>query len=166
MESDTLYLEAHIIITIIAKISSHALEQRLSASDANVSGLQFAIMQALSVEEHTISELSQSFMLDPSTLVPAVDALERKGLAKRGSDPRDRRRVPLSLTDYGAAVVESVHMIDKDDPLVVGLSMLNADQRREFVELLREVVAKMPQGEEILDKVLSRIQVHGRPKPR
>jgi DNA-binding MarR family transcriptional regulator len=34
-------------------------------------------------------------MLDPSTLVPAVDALERKGLAMRGQDPNDRRRNPL-----------------------------------------------------------------------
>ena len=102
----------------------HALEQRLAAADASLSGLQFAIMRALSVQEHTISELSQHFMLDPSTLVPAVDALERKGLARRGRDPSDRRRVPLSLTGRGAEFLSSVPIVDEEDLLATSLKRL------------------------------------------
>ena len=158
METDKLYLEIRILVHIVAKVAMRALEQRLNAANTGLSGLQFAIMRALSVEEHTISELSQHFMLDPSTLVPAVDALERKGLAKRGKDPHDRRRIPLSLTEHGAEFITCVPFTDGDDPLVQSLDVLGDEQSHQLLMLLRELVRHMPEGEDILRLVASRVQ--------
>ncbi len=104
MKTDGIYstaLEIHILTAVIAKKTVHALRQRLDMADAGTSGLQYKILRALDCREQTISKLSHHFMLDPSTLVPAVDALERKGFATRGRDPNDCRRVPLSLTARG-----------------------------------------------------------------
>ncbi len=160
MATDELYHEIRLLVHIVAKTTMHALEQRLSMADASISGLQFAIMRALSVKQHTISELSQRFILDPSTLVPAVDALERKGLAKRGRDPKDRRRVPLSLTERGVELVSCVPIVGEDDPLAKSLEALSEEQRHQLLTLLRELVRHLPDGEEILHHVSSRVHTH------
>lgn len=155
--TDEQYLEVHILVTIISKKVLHALEQRLASTDASVSGLQFAVMHALSIEEHTISDLSRHFLLDPSTLVPTVDALERKGLAVRGRDPHDRRRVPISLTQRGADFVASVPLVDAQDPLFQSLNTLGDEGCQQLLTLLRDLVRHMPEGDEILRTVSSRI---------
>ena len=160
MLTDEQYMEVRILATIISKKSLHALEQRLASTDASVSGLQFAVMGALSVEEQTISDLSRHFLLDPSTLVPTVDALERKGLAVRGRDPADRRRIPISLTKRGAEFVASVPLVDVQDPLFQGLNGLGDEHRQQLLALLRDLVGQMPEGDEILRTVSARIQSH------
>jgi DNA-binding MarR family transcriptional regulator len=153
-----LYLEIHILSAILAKTTMQALEQRLAATGQGVSGLQFAIMRALSCQEQTISELSEHFMLDPSTLVPAVDALERKQLAHRGRDPNDRRRLPLSLTERGAHFVADMPFVGPQDPLAQGFNGLTTEEREQLRWLLRKLVRHLPHGEEILNKVQSRVQ--------
>ena len=148
------------LTTIVAKKARRALEQRLSLAHAGVGGLQYKIMRALWRQEQTISELSHRFMLNPSTLVPAVDALERNGLAKRGQDPNDRRRIPLSLTERGAEFVTCVPLVNADAPLVKSLNAMGDEQSRQLLMLLRELVRHMPEGEDILRKVSSGVHLH------
>ena len=165
METDELYQEIRMLFTIVAKKAMHAVEKRLASTDASVTGLQFGILLALSFEQHTISDLSRHFMLDPSTLVPAVDALERKGYAKRGRDPQDRRRVPISLTERGVELLSCVPLVDGDDPLFHSLNLLGDEQRQQLLTLMRELVGHMPEGDTILEHVSSRmdwIQSHTR----
>jgi DNA-binding MarR family transcriptional regulator len=118
-------------------------------------------MRALSVEEQTITELSDHLMLDPSTLVPAVDALERKGFAKRGKDPSDRRRIPISLTDSGTDLIQTIRILDEQDPLVQSLNALTAEQRQQLLVLLRELVQSLPEGEDLLEKAAARVHFRG-----
>ncbi|NIO39903.1 MAG: MarR family transcriptional regulator, partial [Burkholderiales bacterium] len=133
-------IEIRILAAIATKKSLHAFEQRLESAHVGVSGLQYGILHALSDQEQTISELSDTFMLDPSTLVPAVDALERKGLAKRGKDPNDRRRIPISLTEHGAEIIACVPTVDETDPLVRSLQQMEEEQCMQLLDLLRELV--------------------------
>jgi DNA-binding MarR family transcriptional regulator len=160
MGTDERYLEIRILVHVLAKTAMHALEQRLGETDAHISGLQFAIMRALSVEAQTITELSHRFMLDPSTLVPAVDALERKGFARRGRDPKDRRRVPLSLTERGLEWVSCVPIVDEDDPVANSFNALSEGQRHQLLTLLRELVRHLQDGDDILRRVSSRVHIH------
>jgi len=164
MNVDELYaaaLEMRMLAAIVAKTGRRALEQRPALAQAGISGRQFWILHALSCEEQTISELSHTFMLDPSTLVPAVDALERKGLVKRGRDLNDRRRVPLSLTEQGNKLVACAAVVDENDPLVEGLGAMGDEQRHQLLTLLRDLLKQMmPEGEECLQRVSSRVRMH------
>ena len=164
MNVDELYaaaLEMRMLAAIVAKTGRRALEQRPALAQAGISGRQFWILHALSCEEQTISELSHTFMLDPSTLVPAVDALERKGLVKRGRDLNDRRRVPLSLTEQGNKLVARAAVVDENDPLVEGLGAMGDEQRHQLLTLLRDLLKRMiPEGEECLQRVSSRVRMH------
>jgi DNA-binding MarR family transcriptional regulator len=52
----------------------------------------------------TTAELAGILQLDVSTVSVVVQKLEARRLARRGSDPRDGRRAPLSLTRRGRAL--------------------------------------------------------------
>ena len=114
-----LSVEVRILTSTIARLSARSMEDRLSASsqETEISGLQYGVLRRLSRESFTLSELSRQFLLDPSTLVPVVDALENKGLITRGRDPNDRRRIPLSVTPKGETLIESLPFIHEDDLL-------------------------------------------------
>jgi len=148
------------LMAIAAKTAMRALEQRLNLAGDGLSHLQFGILRALSCQEQTISELSDRFILDPSTLVPAVDALERKGFLRRGRDPNDRRRVPLSLTQLGAEFIASVPSVDRDDPVVQSLHRMGDESSQQLLKLLRELVKHLPEGDDILRHVSARVQSH------
>lgn len=49
-------------------------------------------------------ELAEFLHIDPGTLSTILRGLEKGGLIVRGSDPADRRRVQIRLTDAGAAL--------------------------------------------------------------
>jgi DNA-binding MarR family transcriptional regulator len=152
-------VEIRILAGILVRATHRAIEERLSSANAEISGLQYGILRSLSHESDTSSELSRKFVLDPSTLVPVIDTLVRKGLIARNRDPQDRRRIPLSLTPAGAELVRSVPLIHEDDLLYQCLGRMGEDKAQGLLELLREVVHQMPEGEEMLQSVVSRLYV-------
>jgi DNA-binding MarR family transcriptional regulator len=142
--------EIRMLLFLIMKTSARQIHQQLAAQDADINGLQFGIIRVLHHRPFTLSELSKRFVLDPSTLVPVVDTLEQKGLVERGRDPNDRRRTPLHLTDKGAAMVHDLSVIAEDNLLANSLNQLGEAKTLQLLELLRELVHAMPDGESIL----------------
>lgn len=150
--------EARILLGIISKLSEHNLESRIAAVEPGMSRQQVGMLHMLHMHPHTISELSRKLLVDPSTLVPVVDALERKGYVERGKDPTDRRRTPLLLTEDGAALLGRIPHTDENDVVVRSLRDLGEDHTRQLLMLLREMMRRMPNGEEILNEVSMRLQ--------
>lgn len=152
--------EIRILVSVLTKHSRRALEQRLGSYCPGVSGLQYRVLRALSTEEQTISKLSRRLMRSPSTFVPAIDALEQKGFIRRGQDPHDRRRTPLSLTARGARLLEEVPFLDEGDPLIQALSAMGDERARQLLTLLRELAHHFPDGDGIVSGVASRVHMH------
>lgn len=150
-------VEIRILTAVMSRISHRSIEERFNAHKADISGLQYGILRTLEHESFTLSELSRRFVLDPSTLVPVIDALERKRLVARGHDPNDRRRIPISLTPDGANLLHNVPLFNEDDVLYRSLADMGEDKATELRELLRDVVKRMPDGEEMLESVTSRL---------
>jgi DNA-binding MarR family transcriptional regulator len=163
-ERKRLAMEIHMLGFMATKKTLLAMESHGTLAEAGISMLQFRLLRTLRRGAFTISELSPILMVDPSTLVPAVDALERKGLAARGTDPNDRRRLPISLTDRGAAVAAS-HPVrnpfaDQANPLVQSIDAMGLERAGLLLTLLREMVSHLPDGDEILDRVSAWIRIH------
>ena len=59
----------------------------------------------------SISELSENFGLDKSTLSRTVDSMVESGLILRKESQGDRRAVELTLTPEGMQRVESIHAL-------------------------------------------------------
>ena len=157
-------MEIHMLGAIAAKKTIMAMESDRVLVEAGISMPQFGVLRALRRSSRTISELSRIMLVDPSSLVPVVDALERKGLAVRGRDPSDRRRVPISLTEQGAVIAAKHPMkgpfAGKENPLLQSVEAMGPERAELLLDLLREMVGHLPDGEEILQQVTTRVQFH------
>jgi DNA-binding MarR family transcriptional regulator len=156
-----LYLELRALTWTFAKQSRQALEHRLQAEGVDMSWLQHGILRVLHHEgDNTISELSKIFKCDPSTLVPSVDALERKGFVQRARDSQDRRRVILSVTDAAREFSARLDAVHDDDPILNSLGKMGRKSGEELVQLMRQLIRGMPDGENTLEHLQERLRIN------
>ena len=153
-------VEIRILASVMARVTARSLEERFSTLNADISGLQYGILRTLAYQSFTLSELSRRFVVDPSTLVPTIDTLERKGLVTRQRDPQDRRRIPLLLTEEGAKLLHDMPLMQEDDLLYKCLGDMGEAKAHELLELLRQVVQRMPEGEAMLQSISARLYAY------
>jgi DNA-binding MarR family transcriptional regulator len=139
-------IEIQLYTALLLKFFNQALEERLREHGEKISSLQHGILRMLQFETLTISEISQRLGLNPSTLVRAVDSLERKGLARRGSDPHDRRRNPITSTEKGFELVTTIPVISDKDLSFQALQSFGVESTTKLRDLLRKLVEKFPEG--------------------
>jgi DNA-binding MarR family transcriptional regulator len=144
-------IEIQVYAALLLRFFNQALEERLRQHGERISSLQHGILRMLQVETLTISEISQRLGLDPSTLVRAVDSLERKDLAQRGSDPKDRRRNPITITEKGNELVTQVPIISDQDPTFQALQALGGEATTQIRDLLCQFVQEFPEGKTVVD---------------
>jgi len=144
-------IEIQVYAALLLKFFNQALEERLRQHGERISSLQHGVLRMLQFETLTISEISQRLGLDPSTLVRSVDSLERKDLARRGSDPNDRRRNPISITEKGNDLVTQVTMISDQDPTFQVLQNIGVEATTQIRDLLCQVVQEFPEGKTVVD---------------
>ncbi|MCA9908359.1 MAG: winged helix DNA-binding protein [Anaerolineae bacterium] len=145
----------------LTKINGRYREQRLASFGADISNMQFGMLRVLSLGEQTLSELSRHMVLDPTTLVPAVAKLRRRGLIQSRRDRRDRRRAPLSLTDKGRTLIEEISNFEDDDPIFAAVNALGPEKSEQLVGLLRELMESTPEGKVLLEEMHLRMVAHG-----
>lgn len=154
----SLTLELRMLMGVMAKMARISLEQRLQAQGNDVSGLQYHLLRMLAFDgAQTTSELAKKFHLDPSTLVPAVDGLERREMITRERDSKDRRRVMLTLTPRGANVVKAFDVVSDDDPMLLSLRQMGEADARQLVALLKAMILHLPEGNAMLESVQARL---------
>lgn len=155
-------MELRALLHLVFKSEQQAMEKRLTEYDAEISRLQFGIMMIIGHHgPQTITELSRPLGVDPSTLVPSVDALERKGLVVRGRDPNDRRRIPLSLTEEGQSLGDKVRGMGEDDPLLVGLQQVGTESAQQLLTLMCSLIHHIPRCAEMLEGAKTRLSAYG-----
>ena len=162
-EADVQAEEIRVLVLMVMKAAMRDLDRRLEASGTGISGLQYGVMRQLNHESATISELSGRMLVAPATLVPVVDALERKGFVQRSSDPKDRRRVPLILTADGMQTIVRVPAASGLDPLTQGLASLGREKSRQFQALFYELVNSVIGDDVVVDRKLV-LAFNGPPK--
>ena len=143
-------VEIRMLLPMVMKLSARALEQYLSEQNIGINRMHFGVLLTLQHHQFTLSELSKLFSLDPSTLVPVVDALERKGLVERGRDPKDRRRIPLHLTERGIHLLNAIPHVTRNDLMAKALMQMGAEKAVQLRDRLRELADAMGGDENAL----------------
>lgn len=151
---DELAVEIRILNGMVAKLTMRDLEQRISAVLPGVSLLQYGVMRMLSHQPRTLSELSAHMMLTPSTLVPAVDKLEREEWVVRSKDPSDRRRTPLILTEAAQRALDTVPPSDPNDLIVRAVSEMDSEQALQLRGLLHTLLLGMSADKAMIEAML------------
>ncbi len=153
----TLALEVALLASHVTKKVKQDAEKRIQAAGLGLGGLQYLLLCVLCHQPRTLNELSDLFRVTPATLVPVVDALEAKALLRRGQDPADRRRSPLSLTEAGVAAVARVGgshvlagpMVTPGVPLVASLQKMGEGPRHELLVHLRTLARHLVGSAEV-----------------
>lgn len=148
-----LMVEIRMLLPMIMKLSARALEQYLNEQNIGINRMHFGVLMTLRHHQFTLSELSKLFSVDPSSLVPVIDLLEHKSFVERGRDPKDRRRIPLHLTERAVALLDEISQVDQDDPLVKSLLQLGEEKAIQLRDLLREVASAMQEDEGALCEI-------------
>jgi DNA-binding MarR family transcriptional regulator len=140
-------LEIRVLSTIISKTTARDIQRRLDTHSTGISSRQYTVLATLTDGASTIAEISKLLLSSPPTLVPVVDALERKGLVRRWRDPHDRRRQPLILTPAGEELLKQIPIIAADDEYVKFLQTMGKNKLEQLLGLMREVADGLAEGE-------------------
>jgi len=155
--------EIRLLVGALHRAVVRNVEEVLAHHQIPLSQLQFGLLMTVKHQAQTISDLSRVFGLDPSTLVPAVDSLVKKGYLERRTDPADRRRAPLLLTDDGNLIIgetlNKFHLLS-NDVLAESLTRLGSERQQQLMSILREVVSHLPDGDIILQGMKERIDAY------
>ena len=117
----------------------HAAIFQEMIGDTQLTPLQFAALVKLDdLGEVSQNELGRRTAMDAATMQGVIKRLLARGLIDRKPNPEDRRRVVLSLTADGHALIAAVmpngHAIT--DETLAGLSEV---ERRSFLSLLKRL---------------------------
>jgi DNA-binding MarR family transcriptional regulator len=91
----------------------------------------------------TTTEVARYIGIDPGAISRLVDRLADKGLMARSADPASRRRLQLSLTEAGRALVpDLIRIADDNDEAFFG--DLPAGERVALMRLLQDLLSAAP----------------------
>lgn len=111
----------------------------------DVSVTQCHALRLLGRHPHSINDLAAGLYLDKSTTSRVVDALERKGYARKGCDPEDRRAVLVLLTGKGRRLVERIdqELLERHARVLDGVP---SDVRRAALDLVVNLLEASREG--------------------
>lgn len=89
-------------------------------------------------ETSTPAELAEEAGVTRATMTGLIDTLEKDGLARRETDPNDRRTVLVRLTPAGEALLERT-LPDYFRCVSDLMQPLEEQERRQFVALLQKI---------------------------
>jgi DNA-binding MarR family transcriptional regulator len=150
-EIDLLANEIFIYTSLMMKHFNEAFEVRLHQQGESLTGLQIGVLRMFQYEVLTLSTVSQRMGLDPSSIMRIIDALERKGLVMRETDPHDRRRNPIRITDKGAGILLAVPIISDQDPIFRAIDAQGEGQITQLRDVLRAIVTQFPDGRTVAE---------------
>ncbi|XWX05570.1 MarR family transcriptional regulator (plasmid) [Aggregatilineales bacterium SYSU G02658] len=158
--------ELKMLGALIMKVGRESFEQRMQREGYEISALQFGLIRMLAMDgEHSLKELSQKFMVDPSTLVPAIDALERKAVVFRHRDAQDRRRVVIGLTEHGHSLAQRFHAVGDDDAIYQAILQMGEADVERLLGLMRALIQALPDGDQMMDSLCARLRSAQSPPP-
>jgi DNA-binding MarR family transcriptional regulator len=121
------------------QIAVSIFADRLAASD--ITPVQFAILNALSdTPDMDQVTLAKRVAFDPATSGSVIGRLEAKGWLTRQAHATDRRRKLLVVTPEGLQALASMQAAVAEVQTHI-LAPLNADEQKQFVDLLARLVA-------------------------
>ncbi len=95
----------------------------------------------------TQKELNSFIEIEQATLSNTLTRMERDGLVRRVHDPKDRRRIHITLTDKGKALHPAVTSAINDLQTHVNTG-LTVNDRRYFQRILKQMTGQLENDQE------------------
>lgn len=124
----------------------HALRtSHRAAEDVHLTGAQLFVLTVLSEAEEAVSigDVAHEAQTDPSTASVVVKRLADRGYIKRQRATADSRRLDLSLTARGRAVLHKLPVTAPQKKLAEALQRLRHSDAKALARLLDRLVSDM-----------------------
>lgn len=129
--------------SILRKFERELFFQNTSSCCGGVSMAQcHTLLEIQSNDNITVTQLSENLMLNKSTISRTVDGLVNTGLICREIPKDNRRTTVLSLTDAGNKTCQNINW-NNDKFINEALSVLNDNERDQFIQLFNKITSKM-----------------------
>lgn len=117
-------------------------------ADLNIRPVQYGVMSVIDKNPGLKqSQLSEALGIKRANLVAILDALEKRGLAKREAVATDRRSYALRLTDKGVALMKELRARAQQHEKLLAAN-IGEDGRQELLRLLHGVIEAIGPGVE------------------
>ena len=127
------------LLVIAARTGQERANARLAAMGLNVR--MCGVLNLLADEgAQSQHEIGSKLSIDRTTMVELVDDLEREGILKRETNPRDRRAHLIKLTSGGKAKQKRA-MKAFDDAADEFFAPLSGTERRQLAAMLKRLLA-------------------------
>jgi DNA-binding MarR family transcriptional regulator len=104
--------------------------------------LQLTALHVISAQAPvTLTDVAQALGTGPPATSAMVGRLIRAGLVSRVSDPQDRRRVQLTITDHAKPMIGDIDL-DTARRLQTALNDMGPQGRRNLIDVLRDTVRR------------------------
>ena len=127
----------------LARLMRQNLQKALKSGGLDVTAEQYFLLYRLLQKDGVAqSELADRVLKDYPNLTRHIDSLEKKGLVERQSDPADRRKYLIYLTDTGRQQMDlAVPIIQEERQRLFGDYDQNSLQ--ELQRILRDLQEKV-----------------------
>ena len=127
-------------LSFLLNQASYALAAQLGGAleDLGISVREYCVLWKAADGARTQIEIADLAALDKTTMVVTLDALEKRGLARREVSSTDRRARVVGLTDEGRAVLDKAYG-RVSDVYEVALGELPPRARDTFVKALESL---------------------------
>lgn len=134
------------------KIFAGAFKRRVSGQLKELSKNQPVVIKIIGMEGEIMpSTLGRYIGMEKSSLTRMVDDLEKKGLVYRKTDPNDRRKVLVSLTEKGKDCYEHLNRITEEMTIEV-LKAVDKKDIEKYEKSLEAVVKFLRKIDTVLSK--------------
>ena len=137
------------VVTSIRRIMRAIdLYSRQLAKNYQLTGPQLILLKEIKrLGEAPIGELAKNVNLSNATITGIVDRLEKRGLAKRNRNGKDRRQVNVQVTSEGLAILEKAPS-PLQERFLKELEGLGLAERQVILDSL-EKIARMMNAEDL-----------------
>jgi MarR family 2-MHQ and catechol resistance regulon transcriptional repressor len=137
-------VDAFIKLVRAAGSVSGRVESNLSG--AGLTASQFGVLEALYHAGPLFQkELARKILKSGGNITMVVDNLERRGLARRTRDERDRRQVAVRITGKGSGLVRT-YLPRHVERIVAEMAVLTETEQEELGRLCRKIGLAGAQG--------------------
>lgn len=134
------------VAALVARLES----ETLASLEPSLTSRQYRLLRVIDQGQETATMIYENATISLAAISQSVDLLVQRGLLRRARDPEDGRRVILSLTDPGRAVLAEAAA--RMDTLAAHLIGEPAEQQvtelRQALRLLRERVVTLLRSRE------------------
>ena len=104
----TVELPDHVLVALRRIIRATDLHSRALGKKTGLTTPQLVIIQAIGrLKDPTVSDIAKAVSLSLATVTTILNRLERNGVVNRARSSVDRRRVIVTLTEEGQALIGS-----------------------------------------------------------